>query len=427
MKILLCNSPVFESSTKISFKSLPPLGLGYIATELEKLQYNVKLIDSYNSELSLADSIEQIKKFDPDVLIINIFSINKELVFKIIKSLKLETKIIIGGGVKGIDFSESLILHRISLIQGDGEKIIPSLLKNSKDYKIQYFVVDNDSEFYLSNLSDVELNHSFFVNDPQINKFDKVESYLLYSRGCVHSCTFCGSSQKMTKSNRRTRNARSIIAELESLSNKVQHIRFLDDLLIDDSNDIEVITTALNKFSFTWSGMISILSVKKALNVELKKLATSGCEELYIGIESGSVETLKRFNKYSNISDITFNLKRLLEIGINIKVFLILGAYKETEYDLKQTLNFAESLANLHYKGRVRFSPFMYKAYEGTELYLTIIKEMIVSPEKAKLNEGIEKDSSNRMQFNVTNGNYSNCSIEVINQYIDKIIGLNYI
>ncbi len=81
----------------------------------------------------------------------------------------------------------------------------------------------------------------------------------------------------------------------------------------------------------------------------------------------------------------------------------------------------------MNLKGKVRFSPFMYKAYEGTELYNTIKKQ---EPERFKtsaMNKGISTDTNDRSQFNNSNGNFSNCTVDEINSYINAILELNYI
>lgn len=426
-KALVCNLPITESKLTKLEKSLPPLGLGYICSELQKNGYITQLIDAYNLNLSSDEVIKIIDYQNPDFVIMNVFSINRYIAFDIILKLSQNPTIILGGGVRGLDFSNLEVPNKVIIIEGEGELLIPALLKSNKTDKFQHYIINEQSHYFPQNLSELILDHRFFINDPQINKAGKMESYMIYSRGCIYSCTFCGSSARMTQLKRRTRDIWSLRSELNLLLPTVEHIRFLDDLLIDNSQDISNITQVMSQTSKTWSGMISILSVKKASDQELVNLFCSGCTELYLGIESGSEKTLRLFNKYSDIEGIITNIIRLLKIGINVKIFLIIGAYEENVTDLQKTLSLAQRLVSMNYTGRVRFSPFVYKAYEGTELYNKIRMRENSRFFSPSLNKGIETDKNDRSQFNMINGNFSNCTYEEINHYINQILKLNYL
>ncbi len=422
---LVVNTPISREPLENFTKSLPPMGLGYICSEIKKMGKTVELVDAFDANIPVSEIVRIIREKNPSHLIINIFSINQDIVFEILKQIPSSIDIIIGGGVRGIDFSNLLIENKVAIIDGEGEVIIPNLLINGLPDGLSNILVSKDSQYYPESITEIILDHSFFKNDPQENKLGKRESYLIYSRGCIYSCTFCGSSMKMKKVPRRIRTADSLLEEIKTMQADVEHIRFLDDLLIDDSKDIENITHVMSQTPATWSGMISILSVKKASDQELVKIKESGCSELYFGLESGSVKTLKLFNKYSDIDDVIQQMSRVLRLGINAKVFLILGAYKEEIADLEQTYNFAHRLASLELAGQVRFSPFMYKAYEGTQLYNRIVAEKFKDRQSVSINDKIDSRSNDRAQFNMTNGNYSNCSVDEVSDFINKILKLN--
>ena len=103
-EILVCNSPIFNEKLDTIEKSLPPLGLGYIDTAIKKIR-SVELLDAYNQNLSSAEAIDKIREIYPKTLVINVFSINKSVVFDILQNLPKDIDIICGGGIRGIDFS----------------------------------------------------------------------------------------------------------------------------------------------------------------------------------------------------------------------------------------------------------------------------------------------------------------------------------
>ena len=103
-KFILINSPIFWDSTKENEQYLSPLGLGYIATYLEKINdIDVEIVDCVKDRKSVQDIISYIDKTKPDFVGINIFTQNYELVKNIVESIHVNCKCFIGGqAVKSI-------------------------------------------------------------------------------------------------------------------------------------------------------------------------------------------------------------------------------------------------------------------------------------------------------------------------------------
>ena len=70
-KFVLLNSPIFWDSTKENEQYLSPLGLGYIATYLEKASIEVSLIDCVKERKSVSDIITLVDKKCTDYLGVN--------------------------------------------------------------------------------------------------------------------------------------------------------------------------------------------------------------------------------------------------------------------------------------------------------------------------------------------------------------------
>lgn len=71
-KFILLNSPIFWDTTKEKEQYLPPLGLGYIATYLERAGINVEVIDCVKETKSVSEIVNLINKIKPDYIGINI-------------------------------------------------------------------------------------------------------------------------------------------------------------------------------------------------------------------------------------------------------------------------------------------------------------------------------------------------------------------
>ena len=85
-------------------------------------------------------------------------------------------------------------------------------------------------------------------------------------------------------------------------------------------------------------------NVEKLVMDDLKK---SGCNELFIGIESGSPKILGAINKTKSVEIILLNLTKVFKAGINMKGYFIYGFPNETIEDMEMTYQLAEKLKNL--------------------------------------------------------------------------------
>ena len=134
-KFILINSPIFWDSTKENEQYLSPLGLGYIATYLEKINdIDVEIVDCVKDRKSVQDIISYIDKTKPDFVGINIFTQNYELVKNIVESINVNCKCFIGGqAVKSI-YRKILnwnVSNTLNIIIGEGEFIIPQIVSEN--------------------------------------------------------------------------------------------------------------------------------------------------------------------------------------------------------------------------------------------------------------------------------------------------------
>ncbi len=94
----------------------------------------------------------------------------------------------------------------------------------------------------------------------------------------------------------------------------------------------------------------------------IEKIKTSGCYNLFIGLESGCDKTLKKMNKGFTIKDAMSFFKKLNSTGIFFGVSIITGYPGETEPDFMESLNFIIKNKSLIPKIE-QINPFTY--YDG--------------------------------------------------------------
>ncbi|WP_457618014.1 cobalamin-dependent protein [Lutibacter sp.] len=172
---MIINSPLFrEVNPLYDEDSLPPIGLGYIASTLEIKGFSVKLVDSIADSISLKGLQNIIKKYNPSVIATNIFTTNYNLVKELIENLEDQTRKIVIGGLSTRTLYEKIFLWtykgEIDVIFGDGELILPDILKrkevqspNDKIKNRRYFKIDTLSPYFCKDISTLPLNRSFFL------------------------------------------------------------------------------------------------------------------------------------------------------------------------------------------------------------------------------------------------------------------------
>lgn len=317
MKIALINSPSpFLEEMDIQ----PPLGLLYVASMFEKHGQEVTVLDYGVRDYGIPEGYDMYG-----------FSATTPQYFN---SLDLAKKIdgykIIGGPhVTAVNEYDNLWNV---IVKGEGETIIPLLLKKYGDQKIikSEIVKDLDSipfpARHLVNLDD-------YVRTLNGEKCTSI----ITSRGCPFNCSFCGKS--MSGKLYRRRSVENVMAEIDHLIKEYGYKAFLfvDDSFTLKRNWILKFCREMKKREVIWRCWTRVDIVDFEM---LKVMSESGCVETGFGIESGSDKILKAMNKGTTVKQGLKAIEWTKKAGMKAKIFLI-GAFPlETEESLVETLNF---------------------------------------------------------------------------------------
>ncbi len=442
-EVMIINSPLFrETNPLYDEDSLPPIGLGLLATALAQEGISVALVDAVASRIALAELIELVTSAEPSVIAINIFTTNYELVKEFVESLSAPLPHIIVGGLATRTLYSKIFdwtyPHSIDIVFGDGESIIRSLVTgevaeppSAELHNRRYFRVDSQSQYYLHDISAVPLDRTFFVNEPIAHKLGFLEAHIVASRGCIYDCSFCAAARSLNQDlTVRERSVESLRAELSYIQAElpdVSSIRVLDDLFLKGRRCIARAIDVFAGFPYQWRSMAHVLTFQGVGSAELVRLRESGCQELFIGVESGSERILKAIHKTHDVSRILSNLEAVLSASICLKAYFIYGFPGETRDDFDKTFLLASRLKDVAAKHGAGFrtSVFQFRPYHGTELYHMLQAQgatddvvMHVSPNK-ELSALV-----GRLQFNFHSGNYSAEPLEILQDYIYRTANL---
>lgn len=429
MDYLIINSPIYDKKVLTEESYLPPLGQGYIATELKKNGFQVSILDAVKKNLTIQEIIDEIIKLKPRYVGLNIFSINNLLVKEIVEKCPIQTQFIIGG--KSAKFLSNVILeyntnNPIFVIVGEGEYITTAIIGQKLQEKPikQHgnkcvYKVDKDSIYLPRDLSLLDLDRSLFKDYSIINKYGQLEDSIITSRECIYNCAFCGGARSLNRDVPiRINPKEKIIEEISNIINNnpaVQSIRVLDDLFLRDSQSINNAIEIFGHFHLNWRAMAHVNSFEKCDADIFTKLYKSGCKELEIGIETGSDEMRKIINKVGTVNQVKSCVCKILDSGINVKGYFIYGFPDETSKEMNDTYNLVKFLRNYSStsNGIFRASAFQFRPYHGTKLYDKVVDRI----QQYKHSDNLDI-LSGRSQFNFNAGNFSQCSQEFIDEKI---------
>jgi radical SAM superfamily enzyme YgiQ (UPF0313 family) len=439
LDVLVINSPLFrEKIEEYDEDSLPPIGLGYIATNLLDNEFTVELLDAVAENIPINTILDIIRQKNPRYVALNIFTTNMSLVREIVESVDIAISFIIGGAVTKHIYPNILqwnTRHPIDIVIGEGDFVVTAIVKHEFLNVIER--VDNrrvievlaDSQYFPHDLDKIRLNRSLFVNEPVIHKAGFSEASIITSRGCVHNCAFCTAARSMNQDIViRERSVASIKEEVKKMCRlypNLNSIRILDDLFLKNAESAERAVEIFDSTPVTWRSMAHVLSFRKLSETQLIKLRESGCREVFVGIESGSSRILKIIRKTSHIELIEQTIERLLRIGIAVKGYFILGFETETADDMQMSYDLAKRLKMLSVKHGTTFrtSVFQFRPYHGTKLYYNLISGGKVVANI--LQNKVLSSKIGRIQFNFTSGNFSEVSNETLDKFINLINKLN--
>ncbi|HEY0799429.1 MAG TPA: radical SAM protein, partial [Steroidobacteraceae bacterium] len=156
------------------------------------------------------------------------------------------------------------------------------------------------------------------------------------SRGCSFRCTWC--AKPIWGNQYLQRNPLEVAAEMAHLKHAFEpdHIWFADDIFgfrVEWVDQFAAATKAADaQIPFSIQTRADLISVRMA-----RALRDAGCQEAWIGAESGSQKILDSMNKGTTVSEILTARERLRAVGIRVGFFIQLGYIDEQLEDILAT------------------------------------------------------------------------------------------
>ncbi len=172
------------------------------------------------------------------------------------------------------------------------------------------------------------------------------------SISCPFSCAFCGFPQYAGKY--RLAEIEAVEAELKQLADieSLKSLNFIDDTFNVPPKRFKQILRVIekNRFQFKWNSHFRCQFADRE-TVELMK--ASGCEGVFLGIESGSEKILKNMNKAAAVDQYLKGIALLKEFDILTYGSFIIGFPGETEKTVEETVKFIKESGLDYYRAQL--------------------------------------------------------------------------
>ncbi|MBC3796941.1 B12-binding domain-containing radical SAM protein [Acetobacterium tundrae] len=165
---------------------------------------------------------------------------------------------------------------------------------------------------------------------------------ILTGRGCPFGCTFCyeGANAKRV----RRHSVPSLMKEIRENFERnpaINYINFLDDTFTLDNKRVNQICDEIKKiradYDFVWFASAHISTIDKHRDMA-KNLADAGLKKIFFGLESGSDQVLKSYNKKITRKMAVNVINHCVESGIHgISGNIIIGGPHETRETIQES------------------------------------------------------------------------------------------
>lgn len=382
----------YGSSKKMLRGNLPPLGVGYLAASLEPRGHTVALVDAVALGIDIAETVERITAEHPEIIGISCLTKQAPSAYALCEALKRRCPDVplVVGGAHATSFAEKVIEecpYIDVLVPGEGERVFAELvdrLSRKQGYAdLSGIIFRNTSRaIQIAPVAEAERNLDRIPNPARhIYQHDlyhplpnqarrQPATTVITSRGCPWGkCAFCYQGGKYAQRFRQ-RSPEHVIEEITHLVRDygIREIIFWDDNFGVSRKWVMQFCDRLDEahLDITWTAQMRVSMVTAEM---LKRMAASGCYNVYYGFETGNQELLDLVDKGITLEQSRNAVAWAKQAGLAIRGSFILGFPTETPAMTEKTIRFACEL-NIDW---MIFFP--YHVHEGTRLAPLALRE----------------------------------------------------
>jgi anaerobic magnesium-protoporphyrin IX monomethyl ester cyclase len=461
---LFVNAPLrdYGRRPRTNDYTLPVLGMAYIATYAQRAGFNVGVFDAEAHGLGIDETAEHVNAARPRWAAMNLLAPTYEMSARIAEHLDPGIALMVGGhhakAMPDRILDDPRMANLRALVLGEGELRVAALMEDEQRRRELPGVLWRDrllgtrAAGVPSGRPNPQLlgpdinalpyvNRAFLPQDPYraapteadrrlaasrgigllktAARTGHLEANIVGSRGCPYNCTFCGAAVTANPDvTIRVRTPENIIGELDQLHDAygVTAFRFVDDLFLGVGRVIDEQMEAFTRHRigerYVWDATGRINVLDRLGDRALDRLVQNGLREVALGIESGSDRVLRAMDKRIDAEMTERVARRLVEHGIGVKGYFILGFPGESHDDIAATVRHIRTLWAIadSNPGDVRASVFEFRPYPGTPVWTTLTdaghepEDLLAYGDVDLTGDGADESMRQRDEFNFSVG-----------------------
>ena len=376
-----------------------PLGLAYVAAALKQAGFAVAGLNLNHSELPVAEQVARaLDEHRPSTVLTGGLSVHYARIKEVVDATRAAQPamtVVVGGGLVSSEPELMLqALHADVGVIGEGERTVVELARELKGsgalHRVNGIVYRDPSGTVLKTAPRqpiMELDElpypaydvfdyqtylkSILPNDERdISVCDEPRPvYVVSSRSCPYSCTFC---YHPLGKKYRARSLDNFFAELEYwvTTYRANIFYIMDELFSVDQAKIAEFCARIKSLKVKWVVQLTVRNISAEL---LDMMRDAGCYEISYGLESGSDAILKSMKKPITVAESRRAVELTYDCRIGVQGNFLFGDSAETLETAYQTID----LWLKTQKQQIYMIPV--EVYPGTELYQRGIENGLIS------------------------------------------------
>ncbi len=349
----------------------PPLGTLYAASLMRENGFNVSLFDSMFACQS-DEVLAYLEKYKPDFFVMYDDGFNyltkmcltnmREAAFRMCRIAKEKGCTVIVSGSDSTDHFEKYLNEGADFVLiGEAEFTLLELLqtfrKDEKDFlsiqglafRQNEHIIKTTRRSVIKNLDELPFPAWDLIDiKPYKKMWMKSSGYFSLNMGTTRGCPFkCNWCAKPIYGNRyNSRSPVNVVKELRWLKEKFQfdHIWFCDDIFGLKPGWVNEFADLIEMENFHFKFKIQARADLLLQEDNIKNLARAGCDNIWMGAESGSQKILDAMDKGTTVQQIFSAVKLLKKNRIKPSFFIQFGYPGETKDDIRKTIKMINEL-----------------------------------------------------------------------------------
>jgi len=386
----------------------PPIDLAYMAAVARSVddETELSLIEANSERMSVSEAAKSCALLSPEIVVVNTSAFDRWIcpypslyqpsrLFDALRERLPEALLVAVGPHIGV-FPETSMQEMPSAdvgIMGEPEDAFRDILERTISGEgiagVQGCVVRSGSSLEVSSarppIKDLDsLPLPYYEMSPfsvysrygyiksELYDFQDGSSFILGSRGCPYSCTYC--ALYIHGRRFRSRSPSSILDEIKILNSTygIRVFRFQDpEFAVDTGRAMRICELLSDEgLGVRWSAEMRYDSADPEL---LEAMKSAGCYHISYGLESGSQKVLDAVNKRETVEGAEETIRATSRLGIHSSNNVLIGLPGESEDTVQETVDFVSRLSRLPRVTFARASLPVY--YPETKLYSAGVQE----------------------------------------------------